>query len=192
MFNFWRKNPLRDQADALYEHVVAGARRPEFFLNGHVPDTVQGRLEAMTIHTLLILRRLTTCPEPGPGIAQLLTDRVFAEYDRALREIGVGDLSVGKKMKKIAASYNGSAKAYLSALDAGDAAALAEALERNIHAPGPVSQPSRLIAQAMLASDQAMRKRSLEEIMAGTVPWPVIDGLGDTSAEGEDTKGEDI
>lgn len=177
MFNFWRKNPLRDQADALYEHVVAGARRPEFFLNGHVPDTVQGRLEAMTIHTLLILRRLTTCPDPGPGLAQLLTDKVFAEYDRALREIGVGDLSVGKKMKKIAASYNGSAKAYLTAMDAGDAEALAEALERNIHSPGAASRPSRLIAQAMLTSDKAMARLSVEELMAGLIPWPVIDPI---------------
>jgi cytochrome b pre-mRNA-processing protein 3 len=119
-----------NSAEALYAAIVAAARRPKFYAELSVPDTVDGRFDMIVLHMFLVLRRLK---DETPELCQNLTDTFFKDMDRSLREMGVGDLSVGKKVRKMAEAFHGRLNAYAKALGQGDTA-LAESLERNVYA----------------------------------------------------------
>jgi cytochrome b pre-mRNA-processing protein 3 len=124
--------PGRQQAGALYAQIVAQARLPVFYTRLCVPDTIEGRLELITLHCHAVMRRLHRI---GPGAfpaSQELLQYMFDDLDRSIREIGVGDVSIGKYMKKLGKGFYGRAEAYDRALDAGDAQMLGEALRRNL------------------------------------------------------------
>lgn len=126
----------QDKADRaasdLYLALVAQARRPEFYGGNGVPDTLDARFELIVLHAYMVMRRLKSMGEDGGRIAQALFDHMFADMDRNLREIGVGDLSVGKQVKRMAKRFYGSVHAYDRGLDADDARVLEAALERNV------------------------------------------------------------
>jgi cytochrome b pre-mRNA-processing protein 3 len=122
--------PKRDLSDPLYAAIVAAARQPKFYADWRVPDTIDGRFDMMVLHVFLVLERLKTIGADAAPLAQALTDRFFAEMDAALREVGVGDLSVGKKVRKMAEAFYGRVSAYSSA----DADGLKDAIARNIFA----------------------------------------------------------
>lgn len=125
----FRRNPHRAAAEALYDAIVYQARTPAFYEQAAVPDTVDGRFEMIALHAFLVMRHLK-----GEGAAkdlsQRLFDRMFQDMDQSLREIGVGDLSVGKRIKEMAKAFYGRVVAYEVALDGGDES-LEEALRRN-------------------------------------------------------------
>ena len=81
-----------------------------------IPDTFEGRFESLTLHATLVLRRLQACEAPGPALAQELVDTVFAQFDRTLREMGVGDTTVPKRMKTMAEAFLGRSAAYAAVL----------------------------------------------------------------------------
>lgn len=116
-------------AQALLETVTAVSRRPAFFGEGRIPDTLEGRFEVMALNGALALIRLRAEPGAEP-LAQAFADKLFRHFDAGLREAGVGDLTVPKRMRKLAASFYGRLEAYAQALD-GDAEALGLALARN-------------------------------------------------------------
>src|ERR671932_1675984 len=127
----------RNVAALLYRGVVAQARDPFLFESLAVPDTREGRLELVLLHAMLVMRRLSAEGEPGRLLAQDLFDLMFADIDRHMREWGVGDLSVGKRVKGVAQSFYAQAGAAEPALAAGDAAALAPVLARNVYEADP-------------------------------------------------------
>tara|TARA_B100000686_G_C16720965_1_gene934927 strand:+ start:1096 stop:1638 length:543 start_codon:yes stop_codon:yes gene_type:complete len=126
-----RKKAESEAARRLYEQVVTAARSPSFYTNGGVPDTVDGRFEMLVLHTYLVVDRLMSGDDASKRIAQYLFDTMITDMDRSLREMGVGDLSVGKKVKAMAEAYYGRSKAYAAALGA-DELQLAAAIRRNI------------------------------------------------------------
>src|SRR5262245_48094906 len=107
---FRRPAPVADPYP-LYAAAIAQARQPVFYAGLRVPDTVDGRFELVALHVFLILQRLKSEPEATP-FAQALFDTMFADMDRNLREMGVGDLSVGKKVKAMAQGLYGRIAAY--------------------------------------------------------------------------------
>ncbi len=126
---FKRKGP-RGAAAALYARAVEQGRRAEFYARLGVPDTLDGRFEMIALHVFLLLHRLKHDGEAAE-LAQALFDVMFDDMDQSLRQIGVGDLSVGKRVKAMARALYGRCAAYEAGLDAGDAS-LAEALRRNL------------------------------------------------------------
>jgi len=118
-------------ANKLYEQIVASARQPEFFAEMGVPDTPLGRFEILSVHMILFLRRVRGVKELE-SFAQQITDEFFLDIDHALRELGIGDVGVPKRIKKLARMFYGRVASYGQALDSGDFAALREALARNI------------------------------------------------------------
>lgn len=117
----------------LYTAAVAAARQPRFFAELGVPDTLDGRFDLMSLHAALLIRRLRRDPDAaGPKLAQAVFDAMFADMDVNLREMGVGDLVVGKRVKRMWEAFHGRAAAYESAVDANDEVAMAEALTRNL------------------------------------------------------------
>jgi len=131
VYSFSGRNPTREAADIAYRHVVEQARRPVFFGAYGVPDTLDGRFELICLHAFLYLHRLKAERPQASRFSQSLFDRMFADFDRSLREIGVGDLSVGKHVKRMARAFYGRILSYEAGL-AGDDSVLAAALSRNL------------------------------------------------------------
>ncbi len=133
LLGLFTRKPHERAGFALYGAAVAAARQPDFFAGLGVPDTLDGRFDLVSLHVALLIRRLRRDADPaGPKLAQAVFDAMFADMDVNLREMGVGDLVVGKRVKRMWEAFHGRAAAYEAALDAADAAALAEALSRNI------------------------------------------------------------
>jgi cytochrome b pre-mRNA-processing protein 3 len=121
--------------DGLYAAVAEASRNPALYRDLGVPDTVDGRFDSLTLHAFLVMRRLRELPAPADDLAQDLVNAIFRQFDAALRELGVGDLTVPKRMKDMAAAFAGRSKAYEEAF--GDDAALSTALRRNVYGTAP-------------------------------------------------------
>jgi cytochrome b pre-mRNA-processing protein 3 len=159
---------------AVYGAIVAAARHQRLYAEWGVPDTVDGRFDMIVLHTVLVLDRLTAENEEtgAQRFAQDLTTAVFADMDRSLREMGVGDLSVGKKVRRMAEVFYGRAQAYRPAIAGLDEAALAEAFYRNVFAgEGPRDGANRLAAHA-LAVHRHLHERPIRPILAGEISFP--------------------
>jgi cytochrome b pre-mRNA-processing protein 3 len=133
MFGLFRNRTHDAVATRLYGALTQAARRPVLFVDLGVPDTVEGRYDMMVLHLFLLAQRLQTGSAGARQIGQAVCDRFFTEMDRAMREMGVGDLTVPKKMTKIAELYAGCSQAYAAALAETDNDALAAAIVRNVY-----------------------------------------------------------
>ncbi|NNJ73810.1 MAG: ubiquinol-cytochrome C chaperone [Anderseniella sp.] len=120
-------NPVR----TVYEAIVAQARRPELYSELGVPDTLDGRFDMIILHNDAVMCHMQAGEEADKLFAQALIDELFRDMDRSLREMGVGDMGVGKRVKKMATVYYGRANAYGNARAAGDGSLVA-ALVRNV------------------------------------------------------------
>jgi cytochrome b pre-mRNA-processing protein 3 len=131
-FNHFRKPriPQRGTIEGIYGMIVTQAREPLFYRDLGVPDTVNGRFDLLVLHLWMVLRRLRPIPG-GAGLSQALFDRFCDDMDANLREMGVGDLTVPKRMQAFGEAFYGRAAAYDLALNAGTEA-LAQALCKNI------------------------------------------------------------
>ncbi len=152
----FRRNQANAGAENLLEAVVAASRKPAFFGPGRVPDTLEGRFELLTLNAALALVRLKAATE-APGLAQAFTDALFRHIDSGLREAGVGDLTVPKRMRRLAGDFYGRLEAYAAAL--GDPAALADAIARNIL--GDNADPAFAAQLAAYAGETAARQAAL-------------------------------
>ncbi|MEO5373469.1 MAG: ubiquinol-cytochrome C chaperone family protein [Alphaproteobacteria bacterium] len=122
-----------DVAHDLYGEVVAQARRPEFYVSLGVPDTVDGRFDMIAVHAFLLLRRLKReGSEAAAALAQGVFDLMFADMDRNLREMGVSDLSIGRKVKQMTTAFHGRITVYEAGLEETGGTALESALVRNL------------------------------------------------------------
>ncbi len=120
----------RQHAHAAYLGLVEKARHERFFTEGGVPDTLDGRFEMILLHLFLLLHRLKHAPETKPFRQQLM-EAFMEDMDRSVRELGVSDTGVGKRVKKMAAAMYGRIAAYEMSLD--DREALKVALRRNVY-----------------------------------------------------------
>lgn len=158
-----------DVAASLYGAIVAAARQKKFYAEWGVPDTLDGRFDMVSLHVFLLLDRLRGEGTEVEKIRQALTDTFFLDMDRSLREMGVGDLSVGKKVRKMAEAFYGRVKAYASAVEHSEG--LEDALRRNIHPDQPEASVSQLAEWAGQAR-VALQGQRVADIMAGKVEFP--------------------
>jgi cytochrome b pre-mRNA-processing protein 3 len=146
----------------LYKRIATASREPALYTKLGIPDTVEGRFESVALHMILMLRALRGMPAPADEAAKDLTDAFFRDMDASLREMGVGDTVVPKRMKKVAASFYGRAQAYDPPLEQGDEPAMAEALGRN--ACG-AEAPATSLARYAFAADRGLRAMSLDALL---------------------------
>ncbi|SPP95040.1 ubiquinol-cytochrome C chaperone family protein [Bradyrhizobium vignae] len=147
-FNHFRK-PRRtpsDTIEAIYGMIVTQAREPIFYRDLGVPDTVNGRFDLLLLHLWLLLRRLRTAPG-ATDLSQALFDRFCEDMDDNLREMGVGDQTVPKRMRAFGEAFYGRVQAYDQAMEAGGEA-LASAICKNILNGTGFDQAQRLAAYA--------------------------------------------
>ena len=158
--------------DALYAEIVAAARQPAFYSDWHVPDTPLGRFEMLSLHMFLFQHRLRGEGGASREIAQTLTDDFFTDVEHSLRELGIGDMGVPKRMKKLAGMFYGRAGAYADALDKNDRTALAAALARNVRPESRDWPEADALAGFVIDADRALMQRPSEAIRAGTIGFP--------------------
>lgn len=168
---------------ALYAGLVAQARQPVFYASWGVPDSRGGRLEMVTLHAMLALRRLRREGPRGKALAQELLDLVCADLDRHLREWGVGDLSVGKEMKKLVQSFYARLTVLDPLLDGGDPAPIDAVLQRNVFAEAASVEPAALrrLATYLIEQDRWLAGQDGASLLAGRLtfaPAPALPATG--------------
>ncbi|MBR0688624.1 ubiquinol-cytochrome C chaperone [Bradyrhizobium manausense] len=153
-FNHFRKPRLAPAGtiEAIYGMIVTQAREPIFYRDLGVPDTVNGRFDLLLLHLWLLLRRLRTA-QGGTELSQALFDRFCEDMDDNLREMGVGDQTVPKRMRAFGEAFYGRVQAYDQAIEA-DAEALAQAICKNILNGTGMDHARRLAAYAKAANAQ--------------------------------------
>lgn len=139
---FRRSKPAKDFGAAVYARTAERSRSPELFEACGIPDTLDGRFDALALHSALVIDRLRLEPD-GDALAQAFFDAMFRHLDLTLREIGVQDLGVGRRIKIMAEGLHGRALAYRDALSGGPKS-LGEVLCRNAYGGRPPSDGQAL------------------------------------------------
>ena len=169
-----RRRERRAAALAAYMRIVERAREPAFYVGWGVPDTLDGRFEVLALHVFLVLNRLKR--ETGEAIvfAQELFDTMFADLDSALREMGAGDLGVGRRVQAMAKGLYGRIAAYERGL--GDEAEMTAALRRNLFGTAAAST-AQLAMFSAYARHQvaALAAQPVMTLMAGAVAFAPLE-----------------
>ena len=183
LFSFPGKSRDRNIA-ALYGAIVAQARHPCFYAAYGVPNTINGRFDMIVLHLALLLNRIGAEPIPVRAIGQDVFDLFCNDMDDHLREMGVGDLAVPRKMRRIAEAFYGRHAAYRAAIASDDRQTLEGALARNVFS-GRSNGAGRL-ASYMRSAARGLAAQDAAQIVANRLAWPdpnAISGLD--GAEGQ-------
>lgn len=166
MLNLLRNSGARKELGrALERQVIDRAREPRFFAVLGVPDTMDGRFDMVALHAWLMLARLAAAQEKEA--AQALTDALFIGFDEALREQGVSDMGMGKRMKAMANAFYGRLAAYGAAQGEGE---MAEALARNVWRGAAVDDHARELAAYVQSARAALAASPPEAPDFGPLP----------------------
>src|SRR4051794_15193332 len=160
----------------LYTAAVRAAREPYFYSELGVPDTMDGRFDMVGLMAFLVIDRLHKEGGPGAELAQAVFDAMFLDMDRTLRELGVGDVSVGRRVKAMWEALHGRSQAYEGPLAAGDVPGLAEALARNVWRGALAGGNATALAGIVQQQHGALAGQPLPDLLAGKVtflPAPV-------------------
>lgn len=165
---FGKKNGNRRIVEKQYATLTKAARHPYLYEVLDVPDTVMGRFEMLSIALILYFRRTAGAGDEVKAIAQEIVEAFFEDLDHSMRELGIGDQGVPKRMKKLAGMFYGRLDSYARALESADATALEAALKRNIH---PENQDEALsmrkLAHYMLKAEQELKSVSESTLAKG-------------------------
>ncbi len=158
----------------LYEAAVEQAREPVFFRELGVPDTQDGRFEMISLHVVLLLRRMKRATGGNTDLAQNVFDAMFSDMDRCLRELGSGDMGVAPRVKKMVRAFYGRISAYDAALDpAREPGTLRAAIRRNVF--GTVDSPEAASVAAlrdyMLQVAARLDEQPMAELARGRVDF---------------------
>jgi cytochrome b pre-mRNA-processing protein 3 len=162
--------------ETLYAAVAAQARQPAFYTDLGVEDRIDARFELYTLHALLLILRLrdedTDGPAAGAAAAQSLFDVYVSALDNVLRELGVGDISMARKMRNLGEAMYGRMTAYEPAIREGDAGSLAASLARNVYASEDAARAEALTRYA-LAARTGLADQPFKSVLSAPV-WPEI------------------
>lgn len=165
LVNLFRPSAGQQEAYSLYAALVQQARKPELYTVLGVPDTLDGRFELIVLHVFLILQRLQSDPDSA-SLQQLLAEAFFDDMDRSLREMGVGDTGIGRRVQKMSEAFYGRMKHYAESLS--EPLVLETALRRNLY--GTLTEdadpPLSVAAKYVIESLSLLKNQPVEEIIA--------------------------
>lgn len=167
------KPAFEEEVQALYIKAVKQSRQVNFYLDMEVADTVEGRFDMILIHMYAIFRRLKMEQDKTEKFSQSLYDLMFADMDQNLRELGVGDMGLARRVPKMAEAFYGRIKVYEEGLGANDEdALLKEALDRNLYRKTPVSDESLTKMAIYLRREvQNLENTPIDELLKGQVTF---------------------
>jgi cytochrome b pre-mRNA-processing protein 3 len=169
----FRPRPAKDAGVALFKALSAQARTPALYAALGAPDTVEGRFEVYVLHLVVVLHRLKGEGAEAAEVSQATFDAFLKNLDEGLRDMGVGDLSVGKKMRKLGEAVYGRIKSYDTAFAASDVGeALAPVIARTVfegRADAPDPAPlARYAARAV----ESLGAQPLDQVLRAEPAWP--------------------
>ncbi|MEQ8285340.1 ubiquinol-cytochrome C chaperone family protein [Thalassospira sp.] len=180
----WLKKKDRKQTAAfeLYTAMVTQARQPDFYAKLGVPDTIEGRFDLILVHAFVLFRRLKT-DDGDRDLAQHIFDVMFADLDQNMREMGIGDVGILKRIRKMSESYHGRIVAYEEGVQSG-ALELAAALDRNLFADTDVTD-EQLMAMVGYVNDAlaSLDKQAILELQNGAVHFPDVPAVAVTAPQ---------
>jgi cytochrome b pre-mRNA-processing protein 3 len=150
--NWFEPAPDRAKVAALYGRVMAAARNPAFFEKFTLPDNFETRFDLLVVHLFLVLTRLRR--EGQRGFMRAVTEYMVDDLDRGLREMGVGDVGVAKRMKKLVSAFYGRVLAYEKAMASTDDKEILRVLDRNLFAACDTDLPRLIAMRAYLWEQQ--------------------------------------
>jgi cytochrome b pre-mRNA-processing protein 3 len=168
---FFRGRDKHERAGfQLYGSAVAAARDPFLYETLGIPDTLDGRFDAIVLHVYLVVRRLQADPPQGPALAQAVFDAMFLDMDINLREMGVGDLSVGKRNRAMWEAFHGRSAVYAASWQ--DATALQAAFALNLWrgAEPPAGSAAALVRLAQAQADY-LAGQGLDPMLRGEIAF---------------------
>ncbi len=195
MFNFLsylgpEGRVARARAMRLYQSVMRQARNPVFFRDFDVPDTVDGRFDLVLLHSFVVLNRLVGAGHAGRRTAQAFFDEMFKDVELAVREMGIGDLSVPRHVKRMMRALKGRCAAYQAAMDSHDETKVHEALKRNLF--GTVNDVDKFVlvclSDYLFQSIKMNEKQSIEKLFEGDVLWNNSSLLTRIGGENDDAR----
>lgn len=174
IFGFFRqKRHNRIIVDRQYAALTGVAREPVFYLDLDVPDTVMGRFELLSLVMILFFRRTRSADTSGQELAQEIVDNFFQDIDHSIRELGIGDQGVPKRMKKLAGMFYGRLESYAAALDQNNVGELAQALRRNIYPETTDAAPDMMaLARWTMDTDVALAAVAGDVLATGSLQIP--------------------
>lgn len=168
ILSLFRKNTATEPVYAVYNSIVAQSRQPVFYAEWGVPDTVTGRFDMISLHMALLFRRLRHGPEGARAFSQAVFDLFFKDMDRSLREMGVGDLAVPKRIQKMGSLFYGLLARLNEAMDKKDRAAIEAVLARNLFDGAPAAAVG-LLTDYILAESERLAAQPVAAITAGRI-----------------------
>ena len=169
-----RPRPTKIAGARLYAAAAAQARTPAFYLEGGVPDTPEGRFELYTLHIVLMFVRLKGQGEAAAEVAQAAFDTYLQALDDSLREMGVGDLSMARKMRKLGEASYGRMRSYDQALSQlPDLSGLEAVIGRTVYA-GLEGMPTLALAAYVALAMGTLESQDVAALCAGEVAWPKV------------------
>ncbi len=165
------RNDPQAKIRSLYGAIVAQARMPAFYNRYGVPDTVEGRFDMVLLHVYLVWRRLSKAGPSERDAAQATFDLFFQDMDESMRELGVGDLSVPRKVRAMGEAFYGRAGVYDAALADARDEPLVTALKRNVFNDAENSE-AKSLARYVRAADRALAAQDAYAIARGEVTFP--------------------
>jgi cytochrome b pre-mRNA-processing protein 3 len=163
ILNLFRKSAARDAAPEAYRSIVAQSRQEKFYAEWGVPDTVTGRFDMISLHLSLFMHRLRGDSAARDRV-QAIVDCFFRDMDLSLRELGVTDIGVPKKVKTIGNVFYGLAGVLADAIDSGDPAAVEAVLVKNVY--GEDGHGAALLANYLLAESARLAAQSTDDVLA--------------------------
>lgn len=162
---------------AVYDAVMRQSRAPELYLHMAVPDTADGRYDLLAVHMHMVLRRIKDRNETAQRMGQKLFDTLFLDMDTQLREMGIGDMGIGKRIKKMAQGFFGRMKSFDEGLAVDDNGALMAALERNVYRHGVPDDATVLprLAAYVRAQHDNIAGQAIDDILAGSITFLPVD-----------------
>ena len=166
---FGRKKPNFNDAivDAIYQVIIDAARTPALYADFGVPDTPLGRYESLSAHMIVFLHRTRGTSVEVEALAQDVLDEFFKDIDHSIRELGIGDVGVPKRMKKLGKMFYGRMGPYWEALDGGSVEQFEAALKRNIRPDDPENLDAPALAAHILAVSRSWAEVSEGQLLAG-------------------------
>lgn len=169
----WFGNTTPPSVDDTYVALVARARNPFFYTQMQVPDTLDGRFEMIVLHLFLLQHRLLqeTNNTAATEFARQLSEAFFDDMDRSVRELGVADTGVSKRIKRMGKAYHGALQSYAAGLN--DPVALRAALARNLY--GTIEKGDVVVLDAMAefihAELASLAAVPVDTLLSGAYAW---------------------
>ncbi len=164
--------PYEETALLLYGAIVAQARQPFFYSDLKVPDTVEGRYDMIIMHAFLLFHRLKIENDKARELGQVVFDTMFKDIDQSLREMGVGDMGIGPRIKKMASSFYGRVAAYDKALEVDGNDELEQAIARNVFNKTEADELAlRHLGTYMRGNIEHLKLLSMDDIHSGDLRY---------------------